>query len=134
MGSCVDNSRILMAATEVVKAGGLGDDISDLPVAGSAPEWMSEKAISIGQYFVASGVYTVFGVTLPVSGSPIFENHLYKELEEIYGGMWDMEPDMMKHAHKMIAHIDKKRKALGIDKARERVLFDMAARRDMQAA
>ena len=134
MGSCVDNSRILMAATEVVKAGGLGDDISDLPVAGSAPEWMSEKAISIGQYFVASGVYTVFGVTLPVSGSPIFENHLYNELEEIYGGMWDMEPDMMKHAHKMIAHIDKKRKALGIDKARERVLFDMAARRDMQAA
>jgi carbon-monoxide dehydrogenase catalytic subunit len=134
MGSCVDNSRILMAATEVVKAGGLGDDISDLPVAGSAPEWMSEKAISIGQYFVASGVYTVFGVTLPVSGSPIFENHLYKELEEIYGGMWDMEPNMMKHAHKMIAHIDKKRKALGIDKARERVLFDMAARRDMQAA
>jgi len=123
-----------MAATEVVKAGGLGDDISDLPVAGSAPEWMSEKAISIGHYFVTSGVYTVFGVTLPVSGSPIFENYLYKELEEIYGGMWDMEPDMMKHAHKMIAHIDRKRKALGIDKARERVLFDMAARRDMQAA
>ena len=45
MGSCVDNSRILMAATEVVKAGGLGNDISDLPAAGCAPEWMSEKAI-----------------------------------------------------------------------------------------
>jgi carbon-monoxide dehydrogenase catalytic subunit len=134
MGSCVDNSRILLAATEVVKAGGLGNDISDLPAAGSAPEWMSEKAISIGQYFVASGVYTVFGVTLPVSGSPIFETHLYKELEEIYGGMWDMEPDMIKHAHKMIAHIDKKRKALGIDKARERVLYDMVSRRDLEAA
>jgi len=123
-----------MAATEVVKAGGLGDDISDLPAAGSAPEWMSEKAISIGHYFVSSGVYTVFGVTLPVSGSPIFENYLYKELEGIYGGMWDMEPDPIKHAHKMIAHIDKKRRALGIDKARERVLYDMAARRDLEAA
>jgi carbon-monoxide dehydrogenase catalytic subunit len=134
MGSCVDNSRILMAATEVVKAGGLGEDISDLPAAGSAPEWMSEKAISIGHYFVASGVYTVFGVTLPVSGSPVFEHHLYKELEDIYGGMWDMEPDPIKHAHKMIEHIDKKRRALGIDKARERVLFDMAARRDLEAA
>ena len=134
MGSCVDNSRILMAATEVVKAGGLGDDISDLPAAGSAPEWMSEKAISIGHYFVTSGVYTVFGVTLPVSGSPLFENHLYKELEGIYGGMWDMEPDPIRHAHKLIAHIDKKRKALGIDKARERVLYDMAARRDLEAA
>lgn len=134
MGSCVDNSRILLAATEVVKAGGLGNDISDLPAAGSAPEWMSEKAISIGHYFVTSGVYTVFGVTLPVSGSPLFENHLYNELEGIYGGMWDMEPDPIRHAHKLIAHIDKKRKALGIDKARERVLYDMAARRDLEAA
>ena len=134
MGSCVDNSRILMAATEVVKAGGLGNDISDLPVAGSAPEWMSEKAIAIGQYFVASGVYTVFGVTLPVSGAPVFEDYLYNKLEGIYGGMWDCVVDPIEHAHKMIAHIDKKRKALGIDKARERVLMDMADRQKLEAA
>ena len=134
MGSCVDNSRILMAATEVVKAGGLGNDISDLPAAGSAPEWMSEKAISIGQYFVASGVYTVFGVTLPVSGAPVFEDYLYNKLEGIYGGMWDLEADPIKHAQKMIDHINKKRKALGIDKARERVLMDMAARQKLEAA
>ncbi|MCF8062356.1 MAG: anaerobic carbon-monoxide dehydrogenase catalytic subunit [Deltaproteobacteria bacterium] len=134
MGSCVDNSRILMAATEVVKAGGLGNDISDLPAAGSAPEWMSEKAISIGHYFVTSGVYTVFGVTLPVGGAPVFENYLYNELEEIYGGMWDMVADPYEHARKMIAHIDKKRKALGIDKARERVLLDMADRQKLEDA
>jgi carbon-monoxide dehydrogenase catalytic subunit len=133
MGSCVDNTRILMAATEVVKAGGLGKDISDLPAAGSAPEWMSEKAISIGQYFVASGVYTIFGVNLPVSGSPVFQNYLFKGLENVYGGMWDFEEDPIKHAHKMIAHIDKKRKALGIDKARERVLMDMADRQKIEA-
>jgi len=60
-GVCVDNSRILMACAEMVKAGGLGDSISDLPVAGAAPEWMSEKAIVIGQYFVASGIFTIFG-------------------------------------------------------------------------
>jgi carbon-monoxide dehydrogenase catalytic subunit len=134
LGSCVDNSRILLAATEVVKAGGLGNDISDLPAAGSAPEWMSEKAISIGHYFVVSGVYTVFGVTLPTSGAPVFHDYICKELENIYGGMWDIEPDPIKHAHLMIAHIDKKRKALGIDKARERVLMDMADRREMEAA
>jgi carbon-monoxide dehydrogenase catalytic subunit len=134
MGSCVDNSRILMAATEMVKAGGLGNDLSDLPVAGSAPEWMSEKAISIGHYFVASGIYTVFGVTLPVSGAPVFEDYLYKKLEDIYGAMWDMEPDPIKHAHKMIAHIDRKRKALGIDKARDRVLMDMTDRQKLEAA
>jgi carbon-monoxide dehydrogenase catalytic subunit len=134
MGSCVDNSRILMAATEVVKAGGLGKDISDLPAAGSAPEWMSEKAISIGQYFVASGVYTIFGVTLPVSGSPIFEDYLRNKLEGIVGGKWDIVVDPYEHARKMIAHIDAKRKALGIDKARERVLMDMADRQKLDAA
>jgi len=128
MGSCVDNSRLLLAATEVVNAGGLGNDICDLPLAGSAPEWMSEKAISIGQYFVASGVYTVFGYSMPVEGAPVFKDYLYKEMENMYGGMWDCEPDPVKHAHKMIAHIDKKRKELGIDKARDRVLMDMADR------
>jgi carbon-monoxide dehydrogenase catalytic subunit len=133
LGSCVDNTRILLAATEVVKAGGLGKDIQDLPAAGAAPEWMSEKAIAIGQYFVASGVYTVFGGRLPVTGAPVFQNYLFKELEKIYGGMWDYEIDPILFAHKMIAHIDKKRKALGIDKARERVLMDMADRQRLEA-
>ncbi|HKK91176.1 MAG TPA: anaerobic carbon-monoxide dehydrogenase catalytic subunit [Desulfobacteraceae bacterium] len=133
LGSCVDNSRILLAATEVVKAGGLGNDICDLPAAGSAPEWMSEKAISIGHYFVASGVYTVFGVTLPTSGAPVFHDYLSKELEKTYGGKWDLEIDPIKHAQKMIAHIDKKRKELGIDKARDRVLMDMADRQALEA-
>ena len=134
LGSCVDNSRILLAATEVVKAGGLGNDICDLPAAGSAPEWMSEKAISIGHYFVSSGVYTVFGVTLPTSGAPVFHDYICRDLEKIYGGMWDIEPDPVKHAQKMIAHIDRKRKELGIDKARDRVLMDMADRREMETA
>ncbi|MFH1153385.1 MAG: anaerobic carbon-monoxide dehydrogenase catalytic subunit [Pseudomonadota bacterium] len=133
LGSCVDNSRILLAATEVVAAGGLGTDICDLPAAGSAPEWMSEKAISIGHYFVSSGVYTVFGGTIPTFGAPVFHDYISKELEAIYGGKWDVEPDPIKHAHLMIAHIDKKRKALGIDKGRERVLMDMADRQKLGA-
>ncbi len=132
LGSCVDNSRILLAATEVVKAGGLGDDICDLPAAGSAPEWMSEKAIAIGQYFVSSGVYTVFGYHMPLDGAPEFKNYLYNEMEKVYGGKWDCEADPIKHAQKMIAHIDKKRKELGIDKARDRVLMDMADRQALE--
>ncbi|MBW2058186.1 MAG: anaerobic carbon-monoxide dehydrogenase catalytic subunit [Deltaproteobacteria bacterium] len=134
MGSCVDNSRILMAATAVVKDGGLGDDISDLPAAGAAPEWMSEKAISIGQYFVASGVYTVFGVTWPTLGSDEVTRELFEGFDEIFKGRWDFEQDPVKAAGKMIEHIDKKRKALGIDKKRERVLYDMAKRRELEAA
>ena len=133
MGSCVDNSRILIAATAMVKDGGLGDDISDLPVAGAAPEWMSEKAISIGQYFVGSGVFTVFGVTWPTLGSDKVTEFLFEDSEDMYGGMWAFEPDPIKAAHLMIGHIDKKRKALGIDKARERVLYDMEMRRELDA-
>jgi carbon-monoxide dehydrogenase catalytic subunit len=133
LGSCVDNSRILLAATEVVKAGGLGKDLCDLPAAGSAPEWMSEKAISIGHYFVSSGVYTVFGLHLPTAGAPVFHDYLSKEIESLYGGKWDLEADPIKHARLMIAHIDKKRKELGIDKARERQLMSMEDRQKLEA-
>ncbi|MFC2044382.1 anaerobic carbon-monoxide dehydrogenase catalytic subunit, partial [Chloroflexota bacterium] len=131
MGSCVDNSRILIAATAMVKDGGLGDDISDLPAAGAAPEWMSEKALSIGHYFVTSGMFTVFGATWPTVGSKEVTDFLFKEMDEMYGGMWAFEPDPIKAAQLMIAQIDKKRKALGIDKARERVLYDMEMRREL---
>ena len=129
MGACVDNSRILIAATAMVKEGGLGDDISDLPAAGAAPEWMSEKALAIGQYFVASGIFTVFGTTWPTIGSDNVTKHLFEEYEDMFKGMWAYEQDPEKAARLMLDHIDKKRKALGIDKARDRILFDMAMRR-----
>ena len=134
LGSCVDNSRILIACAEMVKTGGLGESIADLPVAGCAPEYMSEKAICIGQYFVASGVYTVFGVTFPIVEGTKFHKHLFEELEQLGLGKWGFAIDPHDIARLMIAHIDKKRKALGIDKARERVLMDMADRREMDAA
>ncbi len=130
-GSCVDNSRILMALTEMVKTGGLGKDISDLPVAGAAPEWMSEKAVTIGQYFVASGVYTIFGVGLPVLGSKIFSRYIFEDYENVYGGRWALETDTGKMAGLIIDHINKKREKLGISKGRERILFDMEMRREI---
>lgn len=134
MGSCVDNSRILTAATEVVKAGGLGKELCDLPAVGAAPGWMSEKAVAIGQYFVTSGVKVVIGVPLPIYGAPVLAKHLEEDMEELYGATWAYEPDPIKAAHLMIAHIDKKRKALGIDQARERVLMDMADRQKLEVA
>jgi carbon-monoxide dehydrogenase catalytic subunit len=131
-GACVDNSRILVAVTEMVKTGGLGDDISDLPVAGAAPEYMSEKAIAIGHYFVTSGVFTVFGVGLPHVAGTKAADYLFKGLEEDVGGMWAVEPDPYKMAQLMIDHINKKREALGIQEKKERVLFDMEARRQLE--
>jgi carbon-monoxide dehydrogenase catalytic subunit len=112
MGACVDNSRILRVLANVVAEGGLGDDISDLPAAGAAPEWMSEKAVSIGFYFVASGCYTVIGKPLPMMGSKNLYKYLTEEIEEDVGGKWAFEEDHVKAAHMMIRHIDRKRAAL----------------------
>jgi carbon-monoxide dehydrogenase catalytic subunit len=130
MGSCVDNSRILIAATEMVREGGLGDDISDLPAIGTAPLWMSEKAVAIGQYFVASGAQVVFQ-NLPTTGAKAFNNYLLEGMMETYGAVWNVASEPLEIAKLMIERIDAKRKALGIDKQRERVLFDMEMRRDL---
>ena len=129
VGSCVDNSRILTILSNVVAEGGLGEDISELPAAGAAPEWMSEKAISIGMYFVSSGVYTVIGEPLPILGAPNLTRYLTEEIEKDVGGKWAFERDPIKAAHMMIEHIESKRDALGINKEKERKLYDMADRR-----
>lgn len=114
MGSCVDNSRVLRALCEMVKEGGLGADISDLPVAAAAPEAMSEKAVSIGCYAVGSGVFTVFAPPPRVEGSRNVVEFLTRGIEEITGGRFSFERDPVKGAEEMIAHIDRKRKALGL--------------------
>jgi len=131
MGSCVDNSRILMAATNLLHEGGLGEDLSDLPVAGAAPEWMSEKAVAIGHYFVASGLYVVLGHPLYVEGSQNVTRLLCEEMEGITGGRFDWEPDPLLAADKILAHIERKRDALRINVQKERKLFDMKARREL---
>ena len=131
VGSCVDNSRILTILANVVAEGGLGEDIADLPVAGAAPEWMSEKAVSIGMYFVASGVYTVVAEPLPVLGSENLTRYLTDEMENEIGGKWAFERDPIKAAGMMIEHIESKRDALGINEKTERKLYDMEARREL---
>jgi len=129
MGSCVDNSRILIAATEMVHTGGLGHDICDLPAVGAAPQWMSEKAISIGMYFVGSGVRVVFGPTFPTLGSKEATDFLYHEIAKYFGGSWRVAKTASEFANIMIDTINEKRKELGIDKPKPRILFDMAMRR-----
>lgn len=129
VGSCVDNSRILTILSNVVAEGGLGEDISDLPVAGAAPEWMSEKAVSIGMYFVASGVYTVIAEPLPILGAANLTRYITDEMEKEFGGKWAFEKDPIKAAGMMIQHIEAKREALGINVEKERKLYDMEERR-----
>ena len=112
MGSCVDNVRILVLAGAL--ADFLGVDISALPLCGAAPEWYSEKAVSIGCYVVASGISTVLGVQPPIFGSPNVVNLLVKGLEDAVGAGFMVEPDPEKAAILIRRHIENKRKGLGL--------------------
>ncbi len=133
MGSCVDNSRILVACAEMVREGGLGDDISELPVAGACLEHITEKALSIGQYFVASGLLVVFGKELfPIMEDSNVMKYLTQDIAEELGGRWALENDPVKAAELMHAHIEAKRDALGINREHERKLFDMEDRRKLE--
>ena len=108
------------------------DDISDLPAVGIAPEWMSEKALAIGTYCAASGAYVLFGVTSPIKASRAVVDLMSSGWEEKYGGKMEFEPDITRIYEKSVEHVQKKRKALGIDTKKERVLFDMEARRELR--
>jgi carbon-monoxide dehydrogenase catalytic subunit len=112
-GSCVDNVRILVLASALANT--LGTDISALPLAGAAPEWYSEKAVSIGVYAVASGIFTVLGPMPPVTGSMNVVKLLTEGLEDVFGATFAVEPDPEKAASLIIRHIEKKRAGLGLD-------------------
>jgi carbon-monoxide dehydrogenase catalytic subunit len=121
MGSCVDNSRILTVLTQMVHEGGLGEDIDEIPAVGLAPEWMSEKALSIGTYCVASGVYVIFGGSSPVGGMPdrVADSEIVTRLisegwEELYGGKLEFIPEAENMIKATLEHIDKKRADLGL--------------------
>jgi len=121
MGSCVDNTRILTVLTQMVEEGGLGDDIDQVPAVGLAPEWMSEKALAIATYCVASGAYVIFGGSSPISGMPDrvsdsdkVLNYISSGWEKIYGGKLEFIPDPDEMIKATLAHIDAKRAALGL--------------------
>ncbi len=131
MGSCVDNSRLLSAATEVVREGGLGDDIADLPLAGAAPEWVSEKAVAIGHYFVGSGVYVVLGSPFHLEGGKRLHSFITGDIEKSVGGKFAWSPSPQEQVKLILEHIDRKRAALGISGKRERKLLGMKERREL---
>ena len=121
MGSCVDNTRILTVLTQMVEEGGLGDDIDQVPAVGLAPEWMSEKALAIATYCVASGAYVIFGGSSPVSGMPdrvedsdIVLRYISEGWEKLYGGKLEFIADPDEMIRSTLEHIDKKRAALGL--------------------
>ena len=112
MGSCVDISRMMILASELAKDSGL--NISQLPVVGCAPEWMSEKAVSIGNYVVATGIDTFLGVDPYVSGSEEVAGLLTEGVRDWVEAAYTVEKDIDKLGDLMIERIEEKRSALGI--------------------
>jgi carbon-monoxide dehydrogenase catalytic subunit len=131
MGSCVDNSRILEAGTEVVLEGGLGDDLSQIPAVGVAPEWMSEKAVAIACYFVASGIDVVLGHPFHIGGSDNVTRFLNEEANDLFNASFHVCDDPIRAAALVIDLLDRRRERLGINRKAERKLYDMADRRKL---
>ncbi|TET50987.1 MAG: carbon monoxide dehydrogenase, partial [Anaerolineales bacterium] len=115
MGSCVANSRILTVLSQMATEAGLGDDISDIPAVGMAPEWMSEKALAIATYCVASGAYVIMGARNPISGSETVERLMSEGWLKKTGGKLEFVMEGEEIVRRALAHIDKKRAALGLD-------------------
>ncbi|MCC6347633.1 MAG: anaerobic carbon-monoxide dehydrogenase catalytic subunit [Nitrospirales bacterium] len=140
LGACVDNSRILTIASAMAAEGGLSDEIGGMPAVGIAPEWMSEKAIAIGSYLAASGVPVIFGGESPVEASREVTRILTEVWFERFRGAMHFEPDPEKMLSLALTYIDKAREALKLKKyepgkfGTEKVLMDMAARRDIERA
>jgi carbon-monoxide dehydrogenase catalytic subunit len=112
VGSCVDNTRILHLAGAL--AGALGVDTAQLPLAGAAPEWYSEKAVAIAFYVVAAGITTFLGVVPPILGSPNVVKLATEGLRDVVGASFVVEPDPEKCADAIVAHINAKRRGLGL--------------------
>ncbi len=112
MGSCVDISRMMRLVCDVATQWGV--DVPQMPVVGCAPEWMSEKAVSIGNYVVATGIDTFLGVVPYVGGSDIVSNFLQDGIKEWVGASFTFETDMDKLGDLMLENIEAKRLALGI--------------------
>jgi len=112
MGSCVDCSRMLVLAGALADT--LGVDIDDLPLVGSAPEWLTEKAVSIGTYFVASGVSVHLWPMPPIGGSAAVVELLTETAAQVFGGAFFVESDPLAAVQRMEEIIIEKRRSLGI--------------------
>ena len=114
MGSCVDISRMMVLASDLAKDWGC--NISQIPLCGCAPEWMSEKAVSIGNYVVSTGIDTFLGVDPYSKGSEEVTELLQGEtgIKTWVEANYTVELDIEKMGDMMIERIEAKRAALGI--------------------
>ena len=112
MGSCVDISRMMLLVTGIAKDWGI--ETTQLPAIGCAPEWMSEKAVSIANYVVATGIDTYLGIDPLVGGSDEMMKLITEGTTDWLGAGYIIDTNPATLVQKMIAGIEAKREALGI--------------------
>lgn len=112
-GTCTDTGRISMLVTAL--ADYLNADISDLPIAVTAPEWMEQKATIDGIFALAYGAYTHLSPTPFITGAPKLVKLVTEDIEGLTGGKIALGDDPVQVANDIEAHIIKKRQKMGLD-------------------
>jgi len=92
----------------------VGVPLKDLPVAAVAPEYMEQKATIDAIFALALGLYTYVNPVPTVTGGPNLVKLLTQDLKNITGGLLNVETDAVKAVEGILAHIEEKRRKLGL--------------------
>jgi len=111
-GTCTDTGRLADLLAALSEA--LGVPIPDLPVAAVAPEYMEQKATIDAIFALALGLFTYVNPVPTITGAPNLVRLLTKDCRNITGGILNLEKDPVKAADAILAHIEEKRRKLGI--------------------
>lgn len=106
MGSCVDNSRIANLWTEMARD--LKVSVPQLPFVASAPEAMSEKAISIGSWVISMGIPCHVGVLPPIEGSELVYGVTTQIARDVFGGYFIFDTNPQSAAKTLLEKIEKR--------------------------
>ncbi|WXG39393.1 MAG: anaerobic carbon-monoxide dehydrogenase catalytic subunit [Candidatus Freyarchaeum deiterrae] len=112
-GTCTDTGRLADLLAAVSNALG-GVPLPDLPVAAVAPEYMEQKATIDAIFALALGLFTYVNPVPTVTGAPSLVKLLTQDIKQVTGAQLELEKDPVKAADAILAHIEEKRKKLGI--------------------
>lgn len=112
-GTCTDTGRLADLLNTVSQALG-GIPVPDLPVAAVAPEYMEQKATIDAIFALGMGLYTYVNPVPFVTGAPRLVKLLTEELPNVTQGVLHVETDAVKAVEGIAAHIEEKRKKLGL--------------------
>lgn len=111
-GTCTDTGRLADLLSAISDA--LRVPITDLPIVAAAPEYMEQKATIDAVFALALGLYTYVNPVPTVTGGPNLVKLLTQDCKGLTGGVLNMESDPIKAVDKIMAHIEEKRKKIGI--------------------